>query len=338
MAKKGRAAQALATAAIGSFIAGTIGTLLVAFFTPVARRHAVEDRRAVVLRDHAAVARAGHQRARLVQAARLHRPVHRPDHRPGRARPVHRPGAAHRRHPAARRRHRHRRRRGRHLRHRRGALDRRPPAPPAGRRHPGRPAVHGPRRLGAAPGGRGCAAPRSASPSAPCPRVAPRRRRSCPTYRAAARQAQGDEFGHGAIEGVAGPEAANNASAAGMFVPLLALGLPVTATAADPARRHADLRHRARADPDDRPARPGLDPAGQPAHRQHPAAGDQPAARAAVGQAAADPATAALRGHPVLRLARRLHRQPERVRPRPAAGLRPRGLRRSGASGSRSCR
>ena len=38
-------------------------------------------------------------------------------------------------------------------------------------------------------------------------------------------------FGNGAIEGVAGPEAANNASAAGMFVPLLALGLPVTATA-----------------------------------------------------------------------------------------------------------
>ena len=41
-----------------------------------------------------------------------------------------------------------------------------------------------------------------------------------------------DEFGHGAIEGVAGPEAANNASAAGMFVPMLALGLPSTATAA----------------------------------------------------------------------------------------------------------
>ena len=41
-----------------------------------------------------------------------------------------------------------------------------------------------------------------------------------------------EPFGEGAIEGVAGPEAANNASAAGMFVPLLALGLPVTATAA----------------------------------------------------------------------------------------------------------
>jgi putative tricarboxylic transport membrane protein len=40
-----------------------------------------------------------------------------------------------------------------------------------------------------------------------------------------------NEFGKGAIEGVAGPEAANNASAAGTFVPLLALGLPVTATA-----------------------------------------------------------------------------------------------------------
>jgi putative tricarboxylic transport membrane protein len=41
-----------------------------------------------------------------------------------------------------------------------------------------------------------------------------------------------EEFGHGAIEGVAGPEAANNASAAGTLVPLLALGLPTTATAA----------------------------------------------------------------------------------------------------------
>jgi putative tricarboxylic transport membrane protein len=41
-----------------------------------------------------------------------------------------------------------------------------------------------------------------------------------------------EEFGHGAIEGVAGPEAANNASAAGTMVPLLAIGLPTTATAA----------------------------------------------------------------------------------------------------------
>lgn len=40
------------------------------------------------------------------------------------------------------------------------------------------------------------------------------------------------EFGKGAIEGVAGPEAANNAAATGTLVPLLALGLPTSATAA----------------------------------------------------------------------------------------------------------
>jgi putative tricarboxylic transport membrane protein len=41
-----------------------------------------------------------------------------------------------------------------------------------------------------------------------------------------------EEFGQGAIEGVAGPEAANNAAAAGVLVPLLTLGLPSSATAA----------------------------------------------------------------------------------------------------------
>lgn len=41
-----------------------------------------------------------------------------------------------------------------------------------------------------------------------------------------------EEWGKGAIEGVAGPEAANNASAAGTLVPLLTLGLPTSATAA----------------------------------------------------------------------------------------------------------
>jgi len=41
-----------------------------------------------------------------------------------------------------------------------------------------------------------------------------------------------EEFGHGAIEGVAGPEAANNASTTGVLVPMLTLGLPTSATAA----------------------------------------------------------------------------------------------------------
>ena len=40
------------------------------------------------------------------------------------------------------------------------------------------------------------------------------------------------EWGQGAIEGVARPEAANNAAAGGAMMPLLALGLPTSATAA----------------------------------------------------------------------------------------------------------
>jgi putative tricarboxylic transport membrane protein len=41
-----------------------------------------------------------------------------------------------------------------------------------------------------------------------------------------------DEFGNGAIEGVAGPESANNAAAGGAMIPLLSLGLPFTPTTA----------------------------------------------------------------------------------------------------------
>ncbi|MGC5628089.1 tripartite tricarboxylate transporter permease [Georgenia sp. Z1344] len=55
------------------------------------------------------------------------------------------------------------------------------------------------------------------------------------SYATERRLAKGERkrsFGKGAIEGVAGPEAANNAAAAGVLVPLLTLGLPTTATAA----------------------------------------------------------------------------------------------------------
>jgi putative tricarboxylic transport membrane protein len=41
-----------------------------------------------------------------------------------------------------------------------------------------------------------------------------------------------EEFGHGAIRGVAGPESANNAATSGQMVPLLALGIPFSATSA----------------------------------------------------------------------------------------------------------
>ncbi|HPQ43492.1 MAG TPA: tripartite tricarboxylate transporter permease [Syntrophales bacterium] len=43
---------------------------------------------------------------------------------------------------------------------------------------------------------------------------------------------QPEEFGKGAIEGVAGPETANNASVGGAMVPLLTLGIPGSATTA----------------------------------------------------------------------------------------------------------
>ncbi|MCX8005186.1 MAG: tripartite tricarboxylate transporter permease [Burkholderiaceae bacterium] len=41
-----------------------------------------------------------------------------------------------------------------------------------------------------------------------------------------------EQFGRGAIEGVAGPEATNNAASTGVLVPLLTLGIPTSATAA----------------------------------------------------------------------------------------------------------
>ena len=69
-------------------------------------------------------------------------------------------------------------------------------------------------------------------------RRAARRRRGDPDVpvlrggEAAGPRVTREEFGKGAIEGVAGPEAANNASAAGTLVPLLTLGLPTSATAA----------------------------------------------------------------------------------------------------------
>jgi putative tricarboxylic transport membrane protein len=43
---------------------------------------------------------------------------------------------------------------------------------------------------------------------------------------------QPERFGHGAIEGVAAPEAANNSAATGSFIPLLTLGIPGNASIA----------------------------------------------------------------------------------------------------------
>ncbi len=48
------------------------------------------------------------------------------------------------------------------------------------------------------------------------------------SYSAERRLDKHGEFGKGAIEGVAGPEAANNAAVGGAYVPLMALGIPFT--------------------------------------------------------------------------------------------------------------
>jgi putative tricarboxylic transport membrane protein len=53
------------------------------------------------------------------------------------------------------------------------------------------------------------------------------------SYRLEKRLAKNPEtFGHGAIRGVAGPESANNAATSGQMVPLLALGIPFSAASA----------------------------------------------------------------------------------------------------------
>ena len=83
----GRAAPALATAAIGSFIAGTIGTLCLALLAPLIVKLAVEigapDYFAVMVLAFVAVTTVlGSSRVRGFAVAR-----HRADHRPGRHRP-----------------------------------------------------------------------------------------------------------------------------------------------------------------------------------------------------------------------------------------------------------
>ena len=140
-----------------------------------------------------------------------------------------------------------------------------------------------------------------------------------------------EEFGQGAIEAVAGPEAANNASAAGVLAPLLALGLPTSATAAIMLAAFqqyglqpgpAALRHQPGA---------GLGHDREPLRRQRPAARPQPADGRRLGEAPAGAAAVALRRHPRLRDDGRLHAQQQCRRPRGALDHRYHGLRDAGA-------
>ena len=128
-----------------------------------------------------------------------------------------------------------------------------------------------------------------------------------------------EEFGHGAIEGVAGPEAANNAAAAGVLVPLLTLGLPSSATAAIMLAAFQQYGPAAGAAPVFVAPGPGLDADRKPLHRQRDAAHSQPAARGRVGACHAGAAAAAVRRRPRPGLARGV--QPESLDAGPRAAV-----------------
>ena len=140
-----------------------------------------------------------------------------------------------------------------------------------------------------------------------------------------------EEFGHGAIEAVAGPEAANNAAAAGVLAPLLSLGLPTSATAAIMLAAFQQY---------------GLQP-GPLLFDTNPAlvwgmiaslyignaasARPQPADGRRLGEGPAGAAAVALLRHPRLCDDGRLHAQQQRCRPRGALDHRHHGLRDAGA-------
>ena len=128
MAKAGRGGPALATAAIGSFVAGTIATIGIVFLAPWLVEIAMQVRPGGLFR--ADVRRLHHRVGdlRLVADPRPDQPVHRADARARRHRQAHRPGAAVVRRAGTARRRRGHDARGRPVRGRRGALRRLAPA------------------------------------------------------------------------------------------------------------------------------------------------------------------------------------------------------------------
>ena len=151
-----------------------------------------------------------------------------------------------------------------------------------------------------------------------------------------------EEFGRGAIEGVAGPEAANNASAAGTMVPLLSLGLPTNATAA--VMLAALTSYGLQPGPllFSAGERSGVGSDREPADRQHIVVDLESAAGPGLGPAAAAAPSVPVRRHLVLRLDGRVRGQRHAVRPDLAlaprvARLRDAAVRAAGAATDRRC-
>ena len=320
MAKRGRARAALATAAIGSFVAGTIGIVAADARRPADGR----PRRQVPRRqDYFALAMLAFASVTALVGRSIIRGwaslSHRPAHRLRRHRPAHRPVAAHVRRRPARQRHRHRDRRRRAVRRRRGAAHGGQAAQRAATRSCSTPTDGEELATAGTPPARWLSrrdAKRSWKPWLRGAAIGfpfgalPAGGAEVPTFLSYSVEKRlskhPEEFGKGAIEGVAGPEAANNASFSGTLVPLLTLGLPTSATAAimlarfqifnlqpGPAAVHAEQRA-------------GVDADRVALRRQRDAAAAQPAADPALGEGAGDPAPAAVLGHPRVRHARRV--------------------------------
>ena len=121
MARKGRGGPALATAAIGSFVAGLLATIGLAFIAPMGGQIRPVVRPGRVFRADGAGLHDRVGRLRRFLAARPDLAVHRPGARTDRHRPADRPGAPRLRHSRPARRHRGDDARGGDVRHRRDA-------------------------------------------------------------------------------------------------------------------------------------------------------------------------------------------------------------------------
>jgi putative tricarboxylic transport membrane protein len=235
MAKNGRAGAALATSAIGSFVAGTIATVLVTLFAPIVAEFAVklgppEYFCLMLLAFTTVSAVLGKSTLRGMVALFTGLAIGLIGHGPDLG-----PAALHRRCAGAAGRHRDRAGGGGPVRRRRSAVQRAVRGPVARDAEPHELGAHDASSSGSAPGPPGCAARPSAFRSAPSRPAA----REIPTFlsyaterKLARRSTRRSSAREGAIEGVAGPEAANNAAVTATLVPLLTLGIPTSTTAA----------------------------------------------------------------------------------------------------------
>jgi putative tricarboxylic transport membrane protein len=117
-----------------------------------------------------------------------------------------------------------------------------------------------------------------------------------------------EEFGEGAIEGVAAPEGANNAETGGALVPLLTLGIPGQRHDRRSCSRHSSSGASSPGRSSSRTARSSSGACREHVHRQRAAAHPQPAARRRFAQLLKMPGVRDVPAHPRRLDGRGLHR------------------------------